>query len=37
MIKAVIFDLDNTLYDYSQSHVYAMKALTEFVVDYYNE
>ena len=33
MIKAVIFDLDNTLYDYSQSHVYAMKALTEYCQD----
>lgn len=30
MIKAVIFDLDNTLYDYDQSHVYGMKSLAEY-------
>ena len=30
MIKSVIFDLDNTLYDYDRSHVYGMKALSDY-------
>ncbi len=29
MIKAVIFDLDNTLYDYDENHAVAMKALNK--------
>lgn len=27
MIKAVIFDLDNTLYSYDANHIYGMEAL----------
>ena len=30
MIKAVIFDIDNTLYDYDKNHVYGMKALADY-------
>ena len=30
MIKAVIFDIDNTLYDYDNSHATAMKALYQY-------
>lgn len=29
-IKAVVFDIDNTLYSYDQNHVYGMKALTDY-------
>ena len=29
-IKAVIFDIDNTLYSYDKNHVYGMKALTDY-------
>ena len=28
-IKAVIFDIDNTLYSYDKNHIYGMKALTD--------
>ena len=27
MIKAVIFDIDNTLYSYDENHIYGMEAL----------
>ena len=30
MIKAVIFDIDNTLYDYDKNHIYGMKALADY-------
>lgn len=30
MIKTVIFDIDNTLYDYDKSHIVAMRALTDY-------
>lgn len=30
MIKAVIFDIDNTLYSYDQNHVYGMRALADY-------
>ena len=30
MIKTVIFDIDNTLYDYDKNHVYGMKALADY-------
>ena len=29
MIKAVIFDIDNTLYDYDKNHIYGMKEMEE--------
>lgn len=29
-IKAVIFDIDNTLYSYDKNHIYGMKALTDY-------
>ena len=28
MIKTVIFDIDNTLYDYDSAHLFGMEALT---------
>ena len=38
MIKAVIFDIDNTLYSYDENHIYGMEALAVilqgFVWDY---
>lgn len=30
MIKAVIFDIDNTVYSYDENHVYGMQALAEY-------
>lgn len=30
MIKTVIFDIDNTLYDYDKNHILGMKALTDY-------
>ena len=30
MIKAVIFDLDNTLYSYDANHIYGMEALIDY-------
>lgn len=30
MIKTVIFDIDNTLYDYDKNHAYGMKALADY-------
>lgn len=30
MIKTIIFDIDNTLYDYDKNHVYGMKALADY-------
>ena len=30
MIKAVIFDIDNTLYSYDDNHVHGMKALADY-------
>lgn len=30
MIKAVIFDIDNTLYSYDENHIHGMKALTDY-------
>ena len=30
MIKAVIFDIDNTMYSYDENHVYGMQALSEY-------
>lgn len=30
MIKAVIFDIDNTLYDYDKNHICGMKALADY-------
>ena len=33
MIKAVIFDLDNTLYNYDANHVYGMEALEKYCRD----
>lgn len=35
MIQAVIFDIDNTLYDYDSAHVVAFQALTEYFHPYY--
>ena len=29
MIKAVIFDIDNTLYSYDENHIYGMEALAD--------
>ena len=33
MIKAVIFDLDNTLYNYDANHIYGMEALVNYCRD----
>ena len=33
MIKAVVFDLDNTIYNYDECHIVAMKQLEEYVCD----
>lgn len=30
MIKAVIFDIDNTLYSYDENHIYGMQALAQY-------
>lgn len=30
MIKTVIFDIDNTLYNYDENHIFGMKALAEY-------
>ena len=30
MIKAVIFDIDNTLYSYDDNHIYGMEALVAY-------
>lgn len=35
MIKAVVFDLDNTIYNYDECHIVAMKQLEEYVCDKY--
>lgn len=35
MIKAVVFDLDNTIYNYDKCHIVAMKQLEEYVCDKY--
>ena len=35
MIKAVVFDLDNTIYNYDECHIVAMKLLEEYVCDKY--
>lgn len=32
MIKTVIFDIDNTLYDYDSAHLSGMKALTAYCI-----
>ena len=34
MIKAVIFDIDNTLYSYDENHIYGMEALAVYSVSY---
>ena len=33
MIKAVIFDIDNTLYSYDENHIYGMEALAVYCRD----
>lgn len=35
MIKAVVFDLDNTIYNYDECHIVAMKQLEEYVCGKY--
>lgn len=35
MIKGVVFDLDNTLYDYDNAHELAMHALAEYACNHY--
>lgn len=32
MIKTVIFDIDNTLYDYDSAHLFGMEALTAYCI-----
>lgn len=36
MIKTVIFDIDNTLYDYDKNHLLGMKALTDYCRSEFN-
>ena len=33
MIKSIIFDIDNTLYDYDHAHVIAMRSLAEYMTE----